>query len=281
MNRPEVSITHADKRWVARSFSRAADHYDQVAHLQWQTGQQLLQLMPNHFVADAVALDIGCGTGKLTRELKAQVPRLIALDFAPGMLRHARTHHGDVLHEFVCADADALPFSCDSLDLIFSNFVLQWSACLPRLLQQLALLLKPEGWLLFSLPVAGTLQELRESWRSADQLGQHVNEFFSAAAVQQALDEAGLIADYFAVEKIVVGYDSVRELTHELKTLGAQRVTARHAQALTGKSTVARMLAAYESYRQADGRLPATWNVLQVSARRGTREAGNGKNKDE
>jgi len=61
-------------------------------------------------------------------------------------------------------------------------------------------------------------------------------------------------------------YASVRELTHELKTLGAHIVNGERNRQLTGKRAVTDMLQAYETLRDGDSKLPATWNIIRASA---------------
>ena len=51
----------------------------------------------------------------------------------------------------------------------------------------------------------------------------------------------------------------------DLKAIGAQNATAGRARGLTGKSTLARMLAAYEGFRR-EGKLPATYEVVFAQA---------------
>ena len=46
-----------------------------------------------------------------------------------------------------------------------------------------------------------------------------------------------------------------------LKEIGAHNATAGRARGLTGKSTLSRMLAAYEGFRR-EGKLPATYEVV-------------------
>lgn len=254
-----------NKRAVAQSFSRAASQYDQVAQLQMQVGSQLLAMIDRQ-AAHPVALDIGCGTGNLTQHLQPLCTSLIALDFAPGMLQFARAHHGDCIQHFICADADALPFARNSLDLVFSNFALQWCEALPVLLQNLFASMRPGGQLVFSIPGAKTLWELQQSWQQADPFHRHVNEFMPAETVRTALQNAGFQINAVDVDPVVMRYNSVRELTHELKTLGAHIVNGERNRQLTGKRAVTAMLQAYERLRSVDGTLPATWNVICVDA---------------
>lgn len=56
------------------------------------------------------ALDIACGSGRLTAELarRANGGRVVGLDFSPGMLDRARALHPEI--EYVLGDALRLPF---------------------------------------------------------------------------------------------------------------------------------------------------------------------------
>ncbi|MNR42674.1 hypothetical protein D3C85_1612130 [compost metagenome] len=63
------------------------------------------------------------------------------------------------------------------------------------------------------------------------------------------------------MEKIVMTYDSVREVMHDLKAIGAHNATAGRNRGLMGKHTWQRICDAYETRRH-DGQLPATYEVL-------------------
>lgn len=255
-----------DKKTVAQSFSRAADHYDDVAHLQRAVGAQLLAALPDdrHFHN---ALDIGCGTGQLTRQLCEYAARVTALDMAPGMLAFARAHHGDVIADFICADADTLPFAPASFDLVFSNFALQWCASLSQLLQHLHIQMQTDGILVFSIPGDGTLWELKQSWQQADPSHVHVNPFLTLSAVEAAITAAGFETLQLRQDQRTLYYANARALTSELKTLGAHNANHGRSTHLTGKQRVAAFTAAYETLRTAEG-LPVSWNIISVIARK-------------
>jgi len=60
-------------------------------------------------------LDVACGTGFITRNLRG---RVVAMDSSPGMLAEARARHP---HPLVRADAFALPFRSSSFDRVFTG----------------------------------------------------------------------------------------------------------------------------------------------------------------
>ena len=139
-----------DKKAIALSFSRAASRYDSVAHVQRQVGQAMLAVLAAQPATFNAALDIGCGTGVLTMALAPFAQHITALDLAPGMLNVARRNDGDgVIQDFVCGDAENLPFEAEQFDLVFSSFALQWCDDLGKVLQDVYTLLRPEVALSF------------------------------------------------------------------------------------------------------------------------------------
>jgi ubiquinone/menaquinone biosynthesis C-methylase UbiE len=72
------------------------------------------------------ALDAGCGTGFLSFELAARGHRVTGVDFAPAMLAEARRKAAEhsISIRFQEGDAEQLPFSGGSFDLVVSRHVL-------------------------------------------------------------------------------------------------------------------------------------------------------------
>jgi len=71
-------------------------------------------------------LDAGCGTGFLSLELASRGHRVTGVDFAPAMLVEARRKAAEqsAAVRFEEADAEQLPFSPGSFDLVVSRHVL-------------------------------------------------------------------------------------------------------------------------------------------------------------
>ena len=255
------------KQQVAAAFSRAAATYDSVAEFQRAVATRLLSLLPEsvNMTSDNQTqvqhwLDLGCGTGYCTEQLQQRWPSAhgLGLDLAEGMLAFARTRCAEI--SYVCADAEQLPLRDNSQDLVFSSLALQWCADFSSVLSEIKRVLKPGGLLLFSSVAEGSLSELRNSWQAVDDAA-HVNQFrplslyqdLAAASALQVLDVHSHTHTYH--------YAKVRDLTHELKHLGADSVQAGRAPGLVSRQGLQRLLDAYENYRQPQG-LPATWQVV-------------------
>jgi len=248
-----------DKRQVAASFSRAAASYDSVAALQRQVGNQLLARLPVDLQV-ASWLDLGSGTGYFSRALAAAFPQGdgIALDIAEGMLRHARPQGG--ARHFVAGDAEALPMRADSTDLIFSSLALQWCEDFSSVLGEAHRVLRSNGVFAFSSLCSGILAELRDSWQRVDGFT-HVNRFRSEAVYRALCEASGLQLVSLQVRPEVLYFDDLRQLTQELKALGAHNLNPGRPGGLTGRARVRALVAAYESFRCASG-LPATYQAI-------------------
>ena len=252
---------------VRRSFGRSARAYDAAAVLQKRVRDELLERLDVVRLEPAVVLDLGAGTGHASLALKRRYrsSQVIALDLAEGMLREA-SRRQTLLRRFrrVCAQASALPLRDGSVDLVFSNLMLQWCQDPDAVFGECRRVLKPGGLLTFTTFGPDTLVELRRAWAAADSRT-HVNRFIDMHDLGDALVRSGLAEPVMDVERFTLTYAEVRDLMRDLKDIGAHNANAGRPRGLTGKGTLARMTAAYEALRK-DGRLPATYEVVYGQA---------------
>jgi malonyl-CoA O-methyltransferase len=263
MSVPEFRL---DKRALARAFDRAAPAYEAAAALQAEVRNELLQRVQLFQLTPAVVLDLGAGTGRAAAALRRRYPKALtlALDLALGMLRAAPRSWPWRRFERVCADAAALPLAAGSVDLIYSNLMLQWSDHLGAVFAELKRVLRPGGLLLFSTLGPSTLHELRAAWAEADG-AEHVSHFAGLHALGSGLMQAGLSEPVMDVEEHRRYYPDARALMAELKQIGATNALATRARALTGRARWQRMLDAYERQREPRG-VPATFEVIYGTA---------------
>ena len=258
----------APKRAVRAAFDKAADSYDAVASVQRAACDRLLQLavrsahQSGHRFGHPPAriLDAGCGTGYALAGLHQHFPaaELIALDFAPAMLRR----HPPGLARPLCADLEHLPLAAASVDAIWSSYALQW--CAPgRAFTELARCLRPGGQLWVATLGPGTLHELREAFRQVDD-AEHVLPFQPPEAITAAIEAAGLTVIASERATLQVWAPELRQLLADIKTLGAHQTGAARRKPL-GKSAWARLQAAYEQHRSANG-LPASYDTFWLIA---------------
>lgn len=253
-----------DRASMLSAFARAAGTYDEAAVLQGEVRGRLLERLDLVKLKPAVVLDAGAGTGagsvRLLRRYRAA--RVIALDIAQPMARRARRRKpwfGKM--DVVCADAERLPLADASVELVFSNLMLQWCDDPAVAFAEFRRVLAPDGLLMFSSFGPDTLKELRAAWSAADEKHVHVNRFIDMHDLGDALLRTGFADPVMDVEHLTLTYDDVYRLMRDLKAIGAHNVNAGRPHGLTGPRRLNRMREAYERYRR-DGRLPATWEVV-------------------
>jgi malonyl-CoA O-methyltransferase len=266
-----------EKQRIRASFNAAAEHYDDVAVLQREIGDRILERLELVKLQPTTILDIGAGTGVGTQALRARYKnsRVIAFDLAPNMLLQAR-QRGSWLERcksewlnkrgFICGDAENLPFAEHSIDLIYSNATLQWCADLDQTFTEFKRVLRPGGLLMFSTFGPDTLKELRDSWRVADannnnEHAAHVHDFIDMHDIGDAMLRGGLADPVMDVENFTLTYSDAYQLMRELKTLGANNVANERRHTLTGKTRIKTMIDTYETLR-VNGSLPATYEIV-------------------
>jgi malonyl-CoA O-methyltransferase len=260
MSVPPFSL---DRRALARSFNRAAAGYDAAAQLQQRVRAELLERLRFFTLTPQTILDLGAGTchGSLALHRSYPRARVIALDIAPGMLK-ASPRPGWPRRRFerVCADACALPLAARSVDLVYSNLMLQWCDRPDMVFRELARVLKPGGVFVFASFGPDTLHELRLAWESVDR-GVHVSQFPDMPQLGAALMHSRLLEPVMDVERHRLQYPDVHALMHELQRIGARNAASDRSRGLTGRARLQSMIQAYETRRTVAG-VPATFEVI-------------------
>ncbi|MCW8917265.1 MAG: malonyl-ACP O-methyltransferase BioC [Gammaproteobacteria bacterium] len=267
-----------DKRQMRAAFEQSAAHYDAVAILQREVADRLLERLDLLKMTPATILDLGSGTGYCSEKLATHYPRarITALDLADTMVqrsrgrfsRWSRLRRG---HQFVCGDAEALPFADQSFDMLFSNLTIQWGSDLETTFSEMKRVLRPGGVVLYTTLGPDTLRELRASWAAVDE-GVHVNTFLDMHDVGDAMLRARLAEPVMDMEHLTITYEEAMTLMRDLKTLGAHNVNPGRRHGLTSPKKLKSVLGAYEQFRRSDGLLPASYEVVYGHAWRAEQE---------
>lgn len=153
---------------IKRNFARRAATYDAHAWVQRYMAHRLLAACREEVAAAGRILEVGCGTGYLTRRLRGLNRRgwLVAVDLDPQVLTRARASLGDDAGvAWLAADAERLVRG--SFEVIVANSVFQWFSHPAETLRTYLDLLAPGGCLAFSAMGPGTFRELGEAWQAA------------------------------------------------------------------------------------------------------------------
>jgi len=160
------------KQRISDAFSAAAAEYETAASFQERIAAALAARLATRpaLPQGARVLEVGCGTGLLTRRLRAALgdgADILATDLSPAMVARAQAALGaDRRLNFAAMDAEAPTLDDGSVALIVSSLAAQWFADLPAALAALARCLVPGGQLILTLPGAGSFTEWRAAHRA-------------------------------------------------------------------------------------------------------------------
>ncbi len=170
--------------------------YDRVADPQARWGRAVLDRLP--LEGDETVLDAGCGSGRVTEQLLARLPRghVVAVDASAGMLDQARQRlgaHSDRV-TFVQADLAALtPADLHGrapVDGVLSTATFHWVTDHPRLFANLAAVMRRGGRLVAQCGGEGNIAGLIAAVRSLGVERAGTWEYASAETTASRLVEA-------------------------------------------------------------------------------------------
>ena len=211
-----------------------------------------------------LAVDLGTPGDEVRAALARldSIGRIVAADVLPGPA-HEET--------FVAADEEALPFADATLDLVVSALALQFVNDLPGVLVQIRRALKPDGLFLAALIGGETLTELRQSFAAAESeveggISPRVAPFADLRDLGALLQRAGFALPVTDVDRLTVRYDSVFNLMHDLRRMGATNALLARRRVPLKRATLLRMAEIYmQRFADPDGRVRATFEIVWLS----------------
>ena len=232
-----------------------------------EVGERLVSRLADVKRQFARVLDLGCHSGQLGPLLNRQAAPelLIEADLSSTMVARAAGSARLV------ADEEWLPVRASSLDLVVSTLSLHWVNDLPGALIQVRQALKPDGLLLAAMLGGDTLFELREAFLQAE-AGQeggarpHVSPFPDVETLGTLLQRAGFALPVVDSDRITVTYESTEALMHDLRAMGETNAAQARARHFARRATFRAAATCYrETFGGADGRIPATFQVLYLT----------------
>lgn len=144
--------------------------YDDRHAFVWRHGASLVELLAPR--SGERVLDLGCGTGHLTAQVRQAGADVVGLDRSAAMLEQARAAYPEL--EFVEGDARDFHFA-RPFDAVFSNAVLHWVREPEAVVRCLFEALKPGGRFVAEFGGRGNVREVLAAVRTAaGRLGVHV-----------------------------------------------------------------------------------------------------------
>ncbi len=159
-----------------------ATDYDRISALQQAMAEDVLALL--HLEGSERVLDVGCGNGKITAEIAAQVPggAVVGVDPSQDMIAFASSHFGPTMRpnlRFEVADARHLPFQ-EEFDLVVSFNALHWVPQQDEALQSIRRAMKSDGRAQLRLVPAGerkSLENVLEDTRLSSSWAHYFRDF--------------------------------------------------------------------------------------------------------
>jgi SAM-dependent methyltransferase len=227
------------------------------------------RLGPATFLLDRIAEDMAERLNAVLRDFKSvaevgtpgdQVGHVLAARFD----RYARV-------ELPVRESEPLALEAQSIDLVVSALAFQFINDLPGLLAQIRRALRPDGLLMAAMAGGDTLTELRQSFAAAEAeleggVSPRVAPFADLRDVGALLQRAGFALPVTDVDRIVVRYDSVFGLMHDLRRMAATNVLVERRRIPTRRATMLRMAEIYsDRFADPDGRVRATFDIIWLS----------------
>lgn len=260
------------RRSVAGRFSAAAETYEGPADVQRAVAARLLEWLPDPREARSPdrILELGCGTGILTRELAARYPAagLVATDVSGDMIRVAsRLAAPSRPIEWAVADARTLS-STVPFPLVVSSCALHWASPFEETARNIARLLSPRGWLVAALMVDGTLAELRAARLAVAPDAAPRGRLPTDSEVHAALGAAGLAVDRMTCFDLTSRHDSARAFLRSIHEQGVTGGAVSSGPRPLTRRELAGLMEWYDARWPAEGGgVHATYRVCCVRAR--------------
>ncbi len=267
-----ISTQHVQQQFNRRGdLSSAQFLYGEVAR-RMNERLRLVRLSPQRM------LDAGCGAGHQFELLHERYPQAeyIGQDLNAGLLTLARKRVQPFFGapwqqwlrkirgltprtQWLTKDLSHTDLAPESLDLVWSNLALHWHPAPHEVLQEWGRILKLNGLVFFSCFGPATMLELRTALSAAG-LQTATPSFVDMHDFGDLLIEKGFADPVMDQEVLTLTYQTAEKLLEDVHALGGNPALGRRA-GLVGRAWRAKLLAALEAQRHADGTIHLTIEV--------------------
>ncbi len=211
-----------------------ATSYHRLSNPQFSWGLKVMERL--RLRGDERVLDAGCGSCRLTAELRSRLPRgaVVGVDLSLNMLCQA-IEHTDGGVRLIQADLQHLPFRA-VFDGIFSTAAFHWVPDHAKLFRSLFAVLKPGGWLEAQCGGGPNLARIHEraevilncrEYRDYFAGWKRSTHYESAETFEDNMRRAGFTSIKIWLEPAPARFDTADEFKQYLDTVTLREHTAR------------------------------------------------------
>jgi malonyl-CoA O-methyltransferase len=275
-----------------RKFFSSPDRVVESNFLRREIAGRMLERLALIKITPTRVLDAGCGEGADLPVLQERFSEahLVGVDGASQMLSRALGKQAGAISsisrlltkwlpgnagaglgsgsDFVCCDFMQLPLGGKTIDLVWSNLALHWHPQPDRVFAEWQRVLEVDGLVMFSCFGPDTFKELRTAFATVDE-SPHALPFVDMHDYGDMLINAGLSAPVMDMENIAVTYASADKLLADARAWGGNPLVTRR-RGLLGKKALRRVVLALEQQRNAEGRIPLSFEIIYGHAFRPT-----------
>lgn len=138
----------------------------------------------------ATILDVGCGTGLITRHISGN--RIVALDINRWAVKRAKLHISNKV-EFIVGDAENLPLASDAFDIVVCTDVLEHLINPDRALKEIHRVMKTGATLIGEVPSKNLVWKFRKYLTTTCPISEPFHHNYSVSELELLLDEFKVI----------------------------------------------------------------------------------------
>ena len=254
----------SNHQFIRNRFEQIAGRYEQHAALEQEVCTRLLERTVFNLSSPLQILDLGCGTGTGSVQLKRtfRKAQVVGMDTSLAMLSQVR-RKSSMLRPLkaVYGDIGALPFAARSADMVFSNLASYWCPEPMAMFAEFRRVMRPDGMLLFSTFGPATMNELGEAWAGVDEEVE-LPVFPDLLEIGNALVAAGFREPVMDRETITLSYPQLDALLEELEATGTSLLVRGWER---WKTAMVELKQAYAPMLR-DGKYPLSFEIIYGTA---------------
>ncbi len=215
---------------VEHNFSRFPEEYNNIAETQKKVAAKIANLIAQEQVLNSSPVDIleiGCGTGFLTKDLMTRFPKanFTVTDISPAMLSFCKNSMPPVksANFAICDITTDTPGGM--FDIITSSLAFQWIEDMRTLAKNLCSHLKPGGSLIFSTLTEGTFANIADIFKK-QMLDFPMPKLVTASeltTITSCFQKTSINEEIFTET-----YDSIKDFLNHIHHVGAGNATGEH-----------------------------------------------------